>query len=207
MNFKSSYLWIFIIWLFNVSGIIGIYLGFEDWFISLTPLNLIISLLAILVVESSSNFKRIVPYLVPFAIGMIAEMLGVNYGLLFGNYAYGANLGPKIAGVPWMIGVNWAILTYASATIARHWFKNLWASAFTGAALMLTLDLLLEISAPRFDYWEFQNGIVPLQNYIAWFGLGLLANYIFQRLTSQGNILLAVNIYLAFFTFFAIFAM
>ena len=34
-----------------------------------------------------------------FFVGMIAEILGVQYGLIFGNYQYGNNLGLKLLGV------------------------------------------------------------------------------------------------------------
>ena len=36
---------IFIIWLFHLSGILGIIYGNSDWFVSVTPINLVISLL------------------------------------------------------------------------------------------------------------------------------------------------------------------
>ena len=41
---------------------------------------------------------------------MLTEAIGVNTGLLFGTYEYGANLGFKIFGVPLIIGVNWTVL-------------------------------------------------------------------------------------------------
>ena len=38
-----------------------------------------------------------------FWTGIFVEFLGVNYGLLFGEYLYGRNLGPKLFGVPFLI--------------------------------------------------------------------------------------------------------
>ena len=33
--------------------------------------------------------------LIPFLLGFITEAFGVNYGLIFGDYSYGENLGFK----------------------------------------------------------------------------------------------------------------
>ena len=54
---------------------------------------------------------------------MITESLGVNYGLIFGNYEYGNNLGFKFFGVPFLIGINWIILTAISANTASFLTK------------------------------------------------------------------------------------
>ena len=37
---------------------------------------------------------------------MISEILGVNYGLIFGDYIYLDNLGYKVFGVPVIIGLT-----------------------------------------------------------------------------------------------------
>lgn len=179
-------------------------MGYEQLFIALTPINLFVCLGAILWVDQWQN-KRLLLLLIPFSIGMFAEILGVNYGYFFGEYAYGKNLGPKVLGVPWFIGVNWAILTYCSANIAKRLTHNLLLSSLIGASLMVGLDFVIEISAPRFDFWSFKDGIIPLQNYLAWFGFGFLANFLFQKFNPHGNTVLAYHIMIAFFFFFLIF--
>ena len=55
---------------------------------------------------------------------MISEILGVNYGLIFGDYIYLDNLGYKVFGVPVIIGVNWIILTYISGSFSNYIFQN-----------------------------------------------------------------------------------
>ncbi|GLR17855.1 hypothetical protein GCM10007940_24700 [Portibacter lacus] len=179
-------------------------MGYEEWFISLTPVNLAVSLFVILWVEEWKA-ERLLPLVIPFSIGMIAEILGVNYGFFFGDYTYGENLGPKVLGVPWFIGINWAILTYCSANISRRITKNLTLSSIIAAAIMVTFDVLIELVAPRFDFWEFKNGIIPLRNYISWFAFGFLANFLFQKFNPKGNGVLATNILLAFTLFFLVF--
>ena len=78
---------IFVIWLFHLSGIIGIVYFDAGWFLSMTPLNLTINF-ALLVITSykSNNFLKILA--VSFFLGFISEFLGVNYNLIFGEYLY-----------------------------------------------------------------------------------------------------------------------
>ena len=89
-----------------------------------------------------------------FLFGLIVEILGVNYGLFFGEYSYGANLGPKIYEVPYVIGFNWVLLIIATGSVSykiikgKEIYKILFASF-----LMVLIDLLIEKSAPKLDFW------------------------------------------------------
>jgi putative membrane protein len=198
---------VFVIWLFHVSAVIGILLGHADWFLPLTPLNLLLCFGILLWNIPQVNIRDFSVLLIPFAFGMVAEWLGVNFGLIFGDYAYGNNLGPKIWGVPWMIGVNWAILVFLSASIAQKITQNIWVGATIGAALMVLLDLIIEIVAPVFDFWEFNNNIVPLQNYIGWFLVAFLAHLLYQRLFTKHQFVLSIWTFLIFIVFFGTFAL
>ena len=104
---------------------------------------------------------------------MVAEGLGVNYGLIFGSYSYGDALGWKIWGVPWLIGVNWAILVICTAAIADHLQEQLWMKILLGVGLMLLLDAVIEPIAPILDFWTFEGGTAPSQNYLGWFLVAL----------------------------------
>ena len=35
--------------------------------------------------------------------------------------------------------------------------------------MMIVYDLVMEQVAPRMDMWSWENAIIPLQNYMAWF--------------------------------------
>jgi putative membrane protein len=206
VNQHKLWISIFLVWLFHVSAIIGIQLGHEDWFLPLTPLNLLLCFGLALWNIPQLNAKDLALMLVPFASGMVAEWLGVNFGLIFGDYSYGNNLGPKIWGVPWMIGINWAILVFISASMAHKWTKNLFLGAAIGATLMVLLDIIIEQVAPYFDFWEFECNIVPLQNYIGWFVVSFLAHLIYQKFFHKHQFTLGVWMYLAFVVFFGVFA-
>jgi len=203
-SYSKQIISITLIWLFNIAGIIGIIVGYEDWFISLTPLHLLVYIG--LIFFNSENYKKILfALLIPFTIGVVAEYLGVNYGFIFGTYQYGERLGYKILGVPLMIGVNWAILVYSTAAIAQKISGNPIISSLIGALLMVALDIIIEVSAPRFDFWEFQDGIIPLQNYMGWFIIACIAHILFQKVYKIMHYTLSIHIFIAIFVFFTTF--
>ncbi|MFK7833997.1 MAG: carotenoid biosynthesis protein [Winogradskyella sp.] len=203
-NFKL-YLSIFVIWLFTVSGIIGILSSYQDWFLSLTPLNLFITFIILIINIEDLKPKVALALSIPFILGFVTEALGVNYGLIFGTYAYGENLGWKIAGVPLLICFNWALLTAVSADVSRFISKNIIAAALIGGIIMTAMDLLLEQSAPRFDFWEFENGIVPLQNYIGWVATAFVAHLGYQAFAIKTNKIISWHILISIIVFFTVF--
>ena len=198
---------IFLIWLFHVSAIVGITIGFNDWFLSKTPINLLICAALFLRIFPLDSPKKYGYFLLFFAMGMLAEWLGVNHGLLFGSYSYGSNLGYKVDGVPLFIGVNWALLTFITAVISGMISKNRWIKALIAASLMVFLDYFMEQNAPEFDFWDF-GAHVPLSTYITWFILAYFLQLLFQYSRISGNRSISLNLYLAqlvFFTFFTLF--
>ena len=137
----------------------------------------------------------------------MAEILGVNYGLIFGDYVYLDNLGVKILGVPLLIGVNWIILTFITGSLSSFVFKNKYLSILMGAILMIALDLLIEPVAPLLGFWIFDLPEVPLQNYIGWFVIGLITQVIFQlkivekEFTFSTHLLIVNAIFFAFLNY------
>lgn len=201
-----KYFSIFLIWLFSVSGITGIQSPeYSDWFLSLTPFNLLLTFVILLANIEEFNWRIIGAISIPFFLGFITEALGVNYGLIFGNYAYGENLGYKIFGVPIIICVNWALLTMATADIGKIVTRNIVWASLIGAALMTSLDFIIEVSAPRFDFWEFENGLVPLQNYIGWLATAFLAHLGYQSFKIKTNKVISFNVFISIVVFFTVF--
>lgn len=201
----KTYISILVIWLFTISGIIGISSSYADKFLSLTFLNLFLYFVLIL-----WNLQRIttgffIAFSIPFFIGFITEFLGTNYGWFFGEYLYGENLGTKIGGVPIMICINWGVLTIITADIAKLISRNIFAIATIGAFLMTALDVVIEVSAPRFDFWEFENAVVPLKNYVAWFVISFIAHLLYHQFKIKTNTKISVHIFIAITLFFAVF--
>jgi len=193
---------IFIIWLFNISGILGILSTYSDWFLKLTPINL--SMYVILILWNIDDFSKkvLVAFSIPFVIGFLTEFLGVNFGLIFGSYSYGDNLGLKFRGVPLMICVNWAVLTIITADLSSLLHNNTVVQSLLGGFIMMLLDIMIEVSAPRFDFWEFENSIIPIKNYIAWFVIGSIAHYLYRQTNIKTNKKLSIHIFVAITIFF-----
>lgn len=200
---KRVYAAIGIIWLFHISALIGITLGYVDWFIEKTPLNLCICLVLFLWVYPIRGTKHIAAFLIFFSGGMLAEWVGIKYGLLFGTYEYGANFGPKIDGVPYLIGTYWALLTFITASISDYITKSVVAKVVIAAVLMTFLDYFMEYSASRFDFWTFEGGVAPIENYVTWFVLALIFQSILRYLKTLGNRFFSLNLYAAQLIFFA----
>lgn len=194
---------ILVIWIFHLSGLLGILYGDSKWFISATPLNLIISLVLLLLNSSDSN-KTIMIAGIAFIIGMFTEILGVNYGLIFGTYFYGEALGPKLLGVPILIGYNWAMVLIITASIAQKINKNFYTRIFLGVTLMLFLDLLIEPVAPDLDFWIFDSGIAPIQNYLGWVFVSFLLHFIYHKLKIKKNNNFSNHLYFLQILFFVL---
>ena len=80
--------------------------------------------------------------------------------------------------------------------------KNIFVRSLIGGLLMMILDVIIEVSAPRFDFWEFENNNVPLKNYIAWFLIGSIAHYFYNKTLLKTNMKLSIHILVAITFFF-----
>ena len=72
-----------LIWLFHVSGIIGIIYSDASWFIQATPINLSLSFI-LLMINVERSKKTFFLVLLCFIKGMLAEIVCVKYGFIFG---------------------------------------------------------------------------------------------------------------------------
>jgi uncharacterized membrane protein len=149
-------------------GIVTVLLGHADGLMQLTPYNLLFASAILLYNAEGINKKYLVWFAVVALAGYLLEVIGVHTGLIFGEYAYGSNLGIKLLEVPLIIGLNWAILVFATAAMVQHFSWPKWLKAAVAASMMLAYDFLLEPIAIRFDFWNWAGGSIPAQNYAAW---------------------------------------
>ena len=198
---------IFFLWLINISGFFGMLSDQNEFFLSTTPYVLSLTLLLLILNHDLSNKKSKIGLMLIFLFGLIVELLGVNYGLFFGDYSYGANLGSKIYGVPYVIGFNWVLLIMATGSVSdklikgKEMYKIIFASF-----LMVLIDLLMEKSAPKLDFWEFVISPVPFSNYLWWFIFSLCFQYIFFKTVKTKEYILSSNILVIQFIFFGMLA-
>ncbi len=194
---------IFVIWLFHLTGVVGILYFDSKWFLSATPINLLISfLLLIIVCWQTPRFLYIL--VLSFLIGFFSEYLGANHGLIFGNYSYGNSLGIKFQGVPILIAANWSIVSICSASISNKFSNNFWLKILIGIALALILDLLIEPVAPILDFWSFDNNVAPLQNYFGWFIVSLPIHFFYHYWKIEINSYFTHHLFILQLVFFMI---
>lgn len=121
------------------------------------------------------------------AATFVAEVVGVATGAVFGSYQYGEVLGARIAGVPLVIGFNWALVVLGAAAAVERIFRT--AGAKWPVAVIKTLltglfaagfDFAMEPTAVKLHYWQWSQGTIPLRNYLAWFLLAALAGAFYQ---------------------------
>ena len=181
MAFLSKYLFrhtiqtILIIILFYTVGIGGIVLPItQSFFIALIPFALLSSFVLILLYHrSSKNRNEFVFFIFVFGLSYLIEVVGVNTHFPFGNYSYGSGLGVKVFGTPLMIGINWVMLVYCSASILERTGWGPVIQVLSASSLMVLYDLVLEHVAPKLEMWSWAGNSVPFQNYMAWFTLGI----------------------------------
>jgi len=204
-NKKLLYFGIFEVWLFHVSGIIGMSLGYADWFLPKTIINLSVALLFLILCYPILNAKSIKVAAFVFMTGMTVEWIGVHNDWLFGSYYYGENLGPKIYDVPFIIGANWLTLTFITSGMVKKQLGSKWLEIIVASLLMIFIDFFIEVSAPPFDFWIWTEGEAPLRNFIAWFSIALVLHFVVRKADIKWNSTLSWNIYLAQLIFFMYF--
>ena len=184
MPYIKKYSPTFLALLFHITGLLGIlFTPYKDWFVYSTPIVLLTMFLLLSNTQIKLAKEYFIFFMIAFLIGMGTEIIGVNTGLLFGDYQYGQVLGPKINGVPLLIGLNWFIIIFCSGSLLLQCFDllerklniNITPSTFSiivvlgGAAIATCFDIILEPVAVKLNFWSWENGHIPLLNYICWF--------------------------------------
>ena len=197
---------IFFVWLINISGFFGILSDQKEFFLSSSPYVLTMTLF-LLIVNNSLEKKFLLRLFYIFLLGLTVEIIGVNFSFFFGEYEYGENLGFKIFNVPIVIGFNWVLLIILTGNFAHNIFpKSIISKILFGSTLMILLDLLIEISAPKLNYWEFATHPVPFSNYLWWFIFSVLFHIIYQSKEKKESIV-STNILIIHFLFFGFLAL
>lgn len=138
-----------------------------------------------------------------FLFGFALEAVGVATGLVFGAYSYGSVLGPKLLGVPLVIGLNWPLVILGAVAFAARFLRNPLAAAAAAGVFTAGFDWVLEPFAVSAGYWTWRAGEIPLQNYIAWFLIAALLAWIFtsKKLSVRSPVpSIAVGVQLVFFS-------
>ncbi len=165
---------IFLLAVFYSVGVVGFMIpATRELFARLIGFVLLLNMLLLIPFHGRFQSRELTVFILIAAGGYLAEMIGVNTGLLFGDYRYGTALGPGLLNTPLLIGLNWLMLIYCTTAIVQKISALPSVRIVTGALLMVVFDLVLEPSAVRFGMWTWMSGGIPVWNYITWFLLSL----------------------------------
>ncbi len=195
----------FLVW-FYIIGIAGMMIpATSALFMKLTPLALLMNF-GLLLTHHETKFSVITILIFSLILlsGFFIEIIGVQTGIIFGEYVYGKGLGWKLWDTPLIIGLNWLLLVYTTATITQKIKIHNIIRIALGAGMMLVYDLIMEQVAPRMDMWSWKNGIIPIENYIAWFVIASLFHALIQFSGIKIKNKLSETVLIAQFVFFVI---
>lgn len=187
-------------------GIIGhLYDPLQNLMLLLTPATLLLTGLVVLFYSYKTSENKFLLWAgLTYTITFILEVIGVKTGLIFGEYNYGSTLGIKLFEVPLIIGFNWVFVILGTISIARLITNNLFLSAIISAFIALIFDLILEPIAIKLDYWTWLEGIIPLQNYLAWFVIAFFSAIGFGYLKVKVISKISLHYLIVQFVFFVI---
>jgi putative membrane protein len=171
---KASRVWfvVAVIYLVGITGfMIPSMVSLFEWLI---PVNILFAFAILLFGEEKMSVRHLQLFLVCFLFGFFYELAGTKTGVIFGEYAYGKSLGIALWDVPLLIGVNWFFMVYTSLHAVGIFTSNKFLQATTAPLLMTVYDFFLEPFAMDHDMWSWAEGIIPFQNYVAWYAGGLL---------------------------------
>jgi uncharacterized membrane protein len=192
--------------IFYVVGIIGMAIPYTlPLFKILTPFALILSFGYLVFFhptkkDSTSNAL----FFFIFLAGLVVEIIGVKTGIIFGGYEYGNSLGIKVFETPLLIGINWLFLVYTTACIVDKTNWHAIVKIVVAASGMLVYDIVLEQVAPKMDMWSWQDNVVPIQNYIAWFVIAAFFHSLLKIFKVKLSNPLAAHIIACQFVFFVV---
>jgi putative membrane protein len=206
--------------LFHLVGLVGILVFKSQLIINSTAFNLLLSFGLLLWTQEAKNWQFYCFVFICIITGFAVELIGVNTGLLFGNYSYGKVLGPQWKAVPFMIGINWFIIIFccgismqtllkkaikkvAEATKKPPMILKALSLVTEGATMALAFDWLMEPVAVKLGFWSWGgDGSIPFYNYVCWFIISMLLLLVFHNLAINKKNIFAVHLLLIQTMFF-----
>ncbi len=113
---------------------------------------------------------------ISLGIGWGVEAVGLRAGIPFGDYAYTDALGATLLGVPWVIPLAWAMMSYPALAVARTVAESRTGVMLVGAVALASWDLFLDPMMVAAGYWTWDDpsrelpGIegIPAINFAGW---------------------------------------
>jgi len=149
--------------------------------LDLVPINLIFTALITFKYQTEFSFSFFRFGFLVFILGIFIEMIGVNYGWIFGMYSYGEVLGYQIWNTPVLIGINWLLLCYCTGALLEYLPVKALPKWILSIVILLCLDYFIEPIAMKNDFWTWENNSIPTQNYIGWAATGAFFMFLYYN--------------------------
>lgn len=209
---RQSLKWsVFVALLVHISGAIGMAFFNREFFVGFTAINLLLMFVLLVWNETELNFTFLKAILFAFVAGLVSEIIGVNTGILFGDYHYSKVFGEKLMGVPVLIGLNWFCIIYAAFQVVSALNKAAHLSSVVVAlltALMATVfDFVMEPVAIELGFWQWHTPEIPFLNYACWFIVSFVIALFFHWVGVKKTNPFAIYLFftqLLFFVFLAL---
>lgn len=158
------------------------------WMPRLIPIFLLLAvLLALLPACAAGRWWFAAWAAAAYAFILLVETAGVATGAVFGDFAYGSALGWKWRGVPLLVAANWMLVVNGAVCLAGRLvpptagIARRPALALLAGVIVVAFDGLMEPAMARMDGWHWADGVVPAQNYLAWFALAAVLTLFHPR--------------------------
>jgi bisanhydrobacterioruberin hydratase len=188
----------------HVVGIIGLLSPLQEYFRLLTPFNLLVSAFLLWLNHHDRSRSFLIFAGSVIVLGFLVEVIGVQTGVIFGSYSYGATLGPKLLGVPIILGLNWLLIIYSIGVLTGTIVMPSWLRIFLGATLAVFIDMVIEPVAISYDFWSWDGGDVPYRNYLGWFVTSVIMLTLFRAFKVKAENKVALPYYFIQLFFFLI---
>ena len=218
IRFKKEHIPIYLLYiLFGFGGLWhALHLFQETMRIMASPLLITVSIYLVYIVlksiHDSSKNRFLFWCCIVLTAGWVIEYLGLRTHFPFGHYRYGEVLQPQFVQVPLAIGFSWLTICLSSLVIScRIICRTRIQESFypyiiplLSAIFMFVFDVIMEHAALRLDYWAWQDHIIPVQNYMSWFVLGVFFTWAWFKLKVSMKSLsgFGVHVYLSQLLYF-----
>ena len=114
--------------------------------------------------------------------GLAVEAVGVATGFPFGDYEYGALLGPTLLGVPLLIPLAWTWMAWPAWIAAGHLVRQPLARLVVAGVGLAAWDLFLDPQMVAESHWRWSPPLVtlpgvdtvPIGNFAGWLAISVL---------------------------------
>jgi uncharacterized membrane protein len=127
--------------------------------------------------------------------GLLAEAVGVRWGVPFGDYDYTGTLGLELLGVPVLVPLAWAMMAYPALLVGRvlAGARGRLATAAVAAWTLTAWDVFLDPQMVDAGHWRWEHptpalpGVegIPLTNFAGWLAVSFAMSLVLDRLVSR----------------------